>query len=271
MRSRKSRILSAVVLVLLTLTIGAATVIWNGEKMCRAEALMSSNGDWGELLFLQEIGEHVLQEEFIRFQVLDGETLIIDSHKMYDNYDTRWELAEIDAIMNSLEGTWQADSYQGFVLPELFYSELNVRFDTWPENVREEYAERYQQHVQAAQEHVPDYLFTIEKNPLGKPGNNYIYVTGKHGRHPSWVNISFHRNSFNEIFAPGVYDTVCISSDFQVEYPVLYLQFFICYEEEDEIERYRPATFVVTADKQFMVQLDGAFYSLKQVDTDTLQ
>lgn len=264
MRSRKCRVLSVAFLALLTWGIGVIAV----KNMYQAESVAASGIKWGDGIPLSEIGADTAEEKFIKFQVLDGETLIIGSHKMYDYYDARWELAEVDAIMNSLQGTWQADQYMGFISSHIFYSELDERFGNQPEYVREEYRERYRQHVQYAQEHLPDYLISIRDDDFtAYPKNNYIYVNGSY---PSAVNILFHWKGFNEIYTPGLYEAVCITSDFHVEYPVLYLQFYI-YEKEDEIGRYRPATLVVTADKQFLVQLDGAFYSLKQVDTDTLR
>lgn len=116
MRSRKSRVLSVTVLALLTWGIGVIAA----KNMYQAASLAASEIRLGDGIPLSEIGADTAEKKFIKFQVLDGETLIIGSHKMYDFYDTRWELAEIDAIMNSLQGTWQVDQYMGFISSHIF-------------------------------------------------------------------------------------------------------------------------------------------------------
>lgn len=173
--------------------------------------------------------------------------------------DNRWELNEIDDILNSVKGSWQIDEYIGFVYPSLYYSGLDWR-DNLGQAEKERLNEAYEEKVRKAKTNIPDVSFSIKEYNDEETNSNYIFVNGRY-RSPISIILSVDRLNHNY---PIYKDQTTISADFHVEYPVIYVKFFINFFEESQTIRYEPATLVISSDNKFYILIDGAFYSLKK-------
>ncbi len=75
------------------------------------------------------------------------------------------------------------------------------------------------------------------------------------------VSIVLSIDRLNENY-PIFSDQTTISSDFYADYPILYIKFFIASKKDNQVEKYIPATLAISSDNQFLILIDGAFYSL---------
>ena len=204
--------------------------------------------------------EIIDEDDIIRFTVLNGETLEISEDRVKDEIygisrlDNRWTLEETDKILSSLKGTWKVDEYVGFVVASIYYADLFDPNDNLPENERNSLVDAYAAKVEGAKNNIPDVFFSIKEYEGNMAKGNYLYVNGNY-HSPISIILSLERTNDNY---PVFVEQTTISSDFFVEYPVMYINFFI-YREK----RYEPATLVISTDKQYYILIDGAFYSLK--------
>lgn len=228
----------------------------------------------------QSLDENTYSEK-IELNLLDKETIVIEKDRTTGNWlgngylDNCWEKEEIDAILNAIEGNWQVDKYMGFIYFRIFDIDLLDDYngdDAEFIRHREELFEKYHKAVETAGENIPELTFSVKKrlnynDNWVNAGEHYIYVNGKM-ECPIVIKLSMDKQ--NDMYPICDEETV-YSSDFEVEYPVLYIKFYYRnykMEESGEIgERvYQPATLIITSDNQFFILINGAFYSLKQLD-----
>ena len=212
--------------------------------------------------------EILSESNMIDITVLGKETISISKDRFDDDVygtgllDSRLELNEIDAILNSLKGIWEVDQYVGFVASSLYYPDLFDPNDNLEEGRREQLYQMYDKKVEYAQNNIPEIYLTIKKRDSEDTENNYIYVNN--GSFASPISISISKDLWSEYY-PVFKDRTVIAEGFDAEYPVIYIKFFIRKSKGDDSIEYMPATLVITADNKFMVLIDGAFYSLKEV------
>ena len=205
----------------------------------------------------------------IEFKLPDGNVLSVDENRITEFYgwghlENRWELEEVDTILNSMKGFWEIDEYIGFLSPNIYNGML---FDFPSENdpYFGELYDQYDEKVRFAKENVPDIFFSIKETNYENTSENYIY-TG--GRFYSPVNIILSMDRSGDYY-PVLSERTTISGDFTVEYPVLYIQFFL--NDVDENQRgskYQSATIIITSDPNSKILLltEGAFYSIKKME-----
>ena len=197
---------------------------------------------------------------YLEFEILGKETLSIDESRIDDLFlDNRWTLEEIDKILNSIKGCWTVDQYVGFVSDETYFPELRPG-DNIDEQWRRDLKEEYQVKVEEAKNNLPSVVFSIKEKYFSslEAGANYIYTDGLRAS-PIAIILSM-ENEVPSLLANS--EMTADSPDFQAEYPVLYIRFFLI-EDRDSERVYLPATLVITSDDRFYLLLDGAFYSLK--------
>jgi hypothetical protein len=112
--------------------------------------------------------------------------------------------------------------------------------------------------VKNAQNNIPNVYFSVKRHNGKDVNSNYISVNGNY-LSPISIILSLDRS--NDDY-PVFSDRTTISTDFTVEYPTIYIKFFIKYSEDNIKEKYEPATLVLTSDNKFYILIDGAFYSL---------
>ena len=224
-------------------------------------------------------------DDVININILGKNILSINTNRMNDDVyrtgflDNRWSLNEIDAILSALRGSWQVDDYVGFVAAPIYNGYLFDHNDSRIEDIRDELFKSYDEKVNDAKNNIPKLYFSIKErivysytNERSNEGtqNNYIYV---YGLDASPISIILSQDRSGEAY-PVFSDQTTISADFIVEYPVLYIKFFIKnYKDNEDNEilkyesraaSYQPATLVISSDNKFYILIDGAFYSLKE-------
>ncbi|WP_432663369.1 hypothetical protein R9X47_22660 [Wukongibacter baidiensis] len=172
--------------------------------------------------------------------------------------DNRWNLNEIDDILNLIKGDWKINEYIGFVDSSIYYPELFDYSDNIEDSVRNNLIENYNENVKSAKNNVPNISFSVKKYNKEDTNSNYINVNGNY-LSPISIILSLERMDDNY---PVFVDRTTISTDFKVEYPIIYIKFFIEYNEDELETRYEPATLVLTNDNKFYILIDGAFYSV---------
>jgi len=201
------------------------------------------------------------ENDFVIFTLLNGNTLTISKDRIgdgdvygVDHIDNKWELSEIEDILNAIKGNWTIDDYVGFAASTIYY--LPERFDNVGEDVRSKAQNDYDEKVENAKIIIPDVYFSVKEYHGKDSDNNYIYVNDNY-LSPISIVLSLDRS--NDSY-PIFRAQTAISGDFFAEYPVLYINFFI--REDRQTKEYKPATLVITSDNRFYILIDGAFYSL---------
>lgn len=160
-----------------------------------------------------------------------------------------------ESILSSIEGVWKAGEYIGFIPFEIYENGM------WDENAgtEEERMAAYEEEKERAAAVLPDFYFEIRENDA----EQYIYVTNENRTYASPVNIVVSDKAADDEYSLFVHRTV-EGLDLSEEYPLTYIEFnsFVYSEEENKII-YEPATLILTADGQFLLLKEGAFYSLE--------
>lgn len=217
------------------------------------------------------------QEDAIPIRILGKEILTIDRDRVYNDiygdgflFD-RWELNEVDAILNAVKGDWQIDQYVGFIPSGIDNPDLFDIHDNIGEDVKEQLYEEYDEKVEQAKNNVLEISFSIKEyraydGTYQDTTNNCIFVSGNGGAYESQVRIILTASEELDRY-PVFSEQTAFSGDFSVEYPVVYIKFFVPWEENEEgIRTYESATLVLSSDKKFFVLINGAFYSVKPID-----
>ena len=214
----------------------------------------------------------------ITFELPDNSILQISENRLSENkegeyIENRWELNEIDMILNSVKGKWCIDKYRSFVPASIYYLSLyhyNLKYNT---EYLTKLIDRYVEKQSIAQNHIPDIQFSIKEDNDESVDNNYIFSES----FQSPISIIFSRNTVGDAYPDRVYRTaITIDDDFKPTYPVIYLQFYVIDKEqnnEDNIDldeshighMIRPVTMIISSDKTVCLLVDGAFYSLEKV------
>lgn len=206
------------------------------------------------------------KDDNITITILNKETITIEKNRIIDDIygtnqlNSRWSLSEIDAILNSLKGTWKIEKYIGFVDSSLYYPDLFDEQDNLEQDKKEKLFEEYNKKVKNAQNTIPEIYISIKEINGKDTDCNDIFVNNNY---QSPISIILSIDRINENY-PVFINQTTLSPDFFVEYPTLYIKFFIKIIDEDKTEKYEPATLVVSSDNKFLILLDGAFYSLKK-------
>ena len=213
----------------------------------------------------------------VSINILGKEAIIIDKDRVYNDiygdgflFD-RWELNEVDAILNAVKGNWQIDQYVGFIPAGIDNPDLFDIHDNIGEDVREQLYEEYDKKVERAKNNVPEISFSIKEyraydGTYQDTTNNCIFVSGNGGAYESQVRIILTASEELDRY-PVFSEQTAFSGDFSVEYPVVYIKFFVPWEENEEgIRTYESATLVLSSDEKFFVLINGAFYSVKPID-----
>ncbi len=212
-----------------------------------------------------------IQNNSIDINLLGKRTLSINEDRINNEVygvghldDNRWELEEIDQIMNQIKGVWYIGEYVGFVDSTIYYPDLYDSKYHKDELSNKELILEYEKKVENAKSKKPANCFSVKEikflDNWKDTSANCIFVEGWD---PSPVNIvlSIDRSSDNY---PVFVDATTITKDFWVEYPVLYIKFFIRKGEDLQPAHYESATLVLSSDNKFYFLMDGAFYTLKK-------
>lgn len=160
-----------------------------------------------------------------------------------------------ESILSSIEGVWKAGEYIGFIPFEIYENGM------WDENAgtEEERMAAYEEEKERAAAVLPDFYFEIRESDA----EQYIYVTNDNRTYASPVNIVVSNKAADDEYSLFVHRIV-EGLDLSEEYPLTYIEFnsFVYSEEENKII-YEPATLILTADGQFLLLKEGAFYSLE--------
>jgi len=199
------------------------------------------------------------KEDKIEFTILGQNTISISMDRIEMGYlDNRWNLSEIDDILNSIKGIWTIDKYIGFVAPKIYFPDINdidVR-----EDVRENWLNCYDEKIRNSRNNIPNFYLSIREtngSDTRTSNSNYIHVNGNY---LSPISVILSINVFTD-YQPAHVSQTAVSHDFVAEYPVLYIKFFIKNTQDNSVV-YKPATLVITSDNRFYVLIEGAFYSL---------
>lgn len=214
------------------------------------------------IYYMYKSGEN--KNNVITMTILDKNTISIDKDRITDDIygsylDNRWELSEIDSILNSIKGTWRVNEYVGFVESSIYYPDLFDHNDNLGDDIKEQLHKEYKEKVDSAKRNIPEIYFYIKEYDGKSTNNNYIYVNGNY---LSPISIIMSVDLLNDNY-PVFVDRTTVSTDFSVEYPVIYIKFFLEQNGEDLIKKFCSATLVISSDNKFYILVDGAFYSLK--------
>lgn len=164
----------------------------------------------------ENAGAHEEGEDMIYFSLLDGTTLQIDKDRCKDSYyginrlDNRWELDEIDMILNSVQGRWKVDEYMGFVAPTIYFPDLWDHNDNIGDDIRNSLYALYEEKTQNAASNIPEISLSINEKDDGKAvEQNYIYSQSKYF-YASPVSIILSLNRMDENYPAFADATVYI-------------------------------------------------------------
>lgn len=286
----KSKLLSITAITILLMMVASCNKtsdlnndILNSENDLVVEGISEEASNSSELeknlLLTDEISEdidstddssnNVKSEEANRIEVeiYGGEKLQIELERFVDDIygtgqvDNRWTLDEIDTILYTIQGRWTVKEYVGFVVAPIYSSDL-FESDNLDESLRKEFLDDYNQKVEAAKKNIPNLTFTVKEFESNDMDSNYIVVNDSY-LSPISIILSLDRSSENY---PVFVDRTALSMDFVVEYPVIYIKFFMKYNEDGLGVIYKPATLVLSKDNKFYILVDGAFYSVVEND-----
>ncbi len=216
----------------------------------------NENASNTEISYEKESTEAAPLKDSITFKVLDGNEISVEKSRLSDTdrINNRWSIEEVDAILAPLQGIWRADSYKGYILPDLckFLPDDNLGEET-----QKKLLEEYDEEVREAENTIPDIEIEFQ-TPAKYEKENAIWANNYNS--PFSIILSTAR--INDYY-PSYKDSTTYSESFLVEYPVIYIKLFARFEEETT-EIYKPATIVVSADNQVMLLIEGAFYSLER-------
>lgn len=206
-------------------------------------------------------------DNIISITLLDKSSLKINKSRLNNNIygvnrlDNKWTFIEIDTILNSIKGSWETDEYIGFVDSSIYFPDLYDLNDNLEANIKDDLLNEYQLKIEHAKSNIPNLSFSVRLYDGKDTDSNYIYVNKNY---PSPISIILSEDRIYDN-SPIFVDQTTISSDFYVEYPVIYIKFFIKSNINNNLEIYEPATLVITSDNKFYILIDGAFYSLKNI------
>ena len=135
------------------------------------------------------------EDAYIVFTLPDGYVLQISEKRLSENkegeyIENRWDLNEVDAILDSVKGEWCIDRYCSFVPASIYYLSLyhyNLKYDT---EYLTKLIDRYVEKQSIAQNHIPDIQFSIKEDNDESVDNNYIFSES----YQSPISIIFSRN-----------------------------------------------------------------------------
>lgn len=203
----------------------------------------------------------------ISITLLDNNILTINKKRLTgdgfapDRLDNRWQLTEIDKIMNSIKGTWTIDEYIGFIDSSVYHGDLFDPKDNLDQEIKDKIYAEYEAEIEKAKSNIPKLEFSVKECNGKETNSNGIY---QNNVYPSPTIIILSPDRFNDRW-PKYRDSTILSRDFFAEYPVIYIKFFILHAENNYEATFEPATLVITSDKRFYVLIHGAFYSLKNI------
>lgn len=229
---------------------------------------------------IEEKEEIIANEEQIQINILGEDILKIDKSRLNDNdyyyddlrLDNRWELDEIDIIFDTIKGDWEIKEYAGFIPIGFYNFLLHTREDRRLMGIEkeEEAFEDYSNKIEAAKQNIPE--FWISTNPVDFKKYNKTSVINKiytNGENESPTSIILCNSIEDEKDYPKFRAQTSISKDFEVKYPVIYIEFFII--EIDDINvydveknKYTPATLVFPSDNTAYILIGGAFYTIER-------
>lgn len=224
---------------------------------------------------LIDVGENLEEtdetdkEDLISFRILDGETIFVDENRLEDTYriNNKWSAEEIDKILDSLEGYWETDKYVGFIYEDFYYFGLGIHDIDGLDELREKYHSVYEEKVRKAEQTVPEIQIGVRRSRGGRGylKENIILAN----RYDSPFSVILSTWPQDDIY-PVRRDATTFSESLDVEYPVMYIKICVEFKTDEEAEwsmeyDYEPATIVITADKQLLLLIDGAFYTLERM------
>lgn len=251
---RNSKVLALTILIFLVMMITSCNNKYDFNHV--------TNGNFKS--YVKSKSELSTNNSSISISILDKKTLSIDKDRMGDDIygtgqlDNRWNLNEIDDILNSIKGDWEIDKYIGFVSPGIYYPDLFDHHDNLEQSIKDNLIRKYKEKVKSAKNNIPNIYFSVKKHDGEDTNSNYITVNGNY---LSPISIILSLDRLNDDY-PVFVDRTTISSDFTVEYPIIYIKFFIKHNDGKNKVQYEPATLVLTSDNKFYILIDGAFYSL---------
>ena len=169
--------------------------------------------------------------------------------------DIRDENAE--SIPASLEGVWAVGEYIGFVPFDAYENGM------WYEMAGdgEERMAVYEENKERAAAELPE--FFIEIRETDTEAGRYVYVTNRKRTYASPINITVSTAVSEDEYSIFNQRTISGLAPYG-DYPVTYIEFHsFDYSEEEDRVIYEPATLILTADGQFLLLKDGAYYSLE--------
>lgn len=198
----------------------------------------------------------------VEVKILNQAFLYIDEDRFVDGrLDNRLELSEIDSIFSQIQGEWEVGKYVGFIPENMYYGNLFGIENSRLINPDEEiimYQQLYKDKVEFAKNNKLSYFFTVNnRQGFDNLTTNMIYTYGKY-ESPTSISISLDKTSE---YYPIYSNQIGISSDLFIEYPNIYIKFFLVNENEKELE-YIPATIVIPHSGELYILIDGAFYEL---------
>ncbi len=218
----------------------------------------------GTTVSLEEKSSDDAEKRMIEVNVLGKEKLLIEEDRLRNSsigfkLDNSWEREEIDAILGTIQGKWKVSKYIGYVSQGICFPDLFEYVETLEEEKRNSLYNEYDNLVAEATEKIPNISFSIKQEKTYE-SENYICLQDGYNS-PFSVILSIDRTEDNY---PVLIEQTTISPDFYVEYPVIYIRFFTREYVEEEW-KYAPATLVLSSDGQFLILINGAFYSLVEV------
>lgn len=131
--------------------------------------------------------------------VILGEKIISINKDRLDgdgHLNNRWNLNEIDAILDAIKGTWQVDKFVGFVYSSIYYPDLFDHNDNLDDAIKDTLYGVYEKKVQNAKNNIPQIYFSIKQFRSKNTNDSYIYTNDNYAS-PIDIILSMDKSSNN--------------------------------------------------------------------------
>ncbi len=119
--------------------------------------------------FINNIESSKNTKDIVEISILGEKTIYIDEDRINDDVyqieqlDNRWDLSEIDNILNAVKGTWKIGKYVGFVHSSLYYPDLFDSNDNLDKDYKEKLYIDYDYKKESAKKDIPEVYFSIKE------------------------------------------------------------------------------------------------------------